>query len=145
MLQLAEKRLADAESTLADVTTSNGYRSAKAAASIVLGLIIGVIAAGLGQLQMFAMLGIGGMPARVDVFITGLVIGIGSYPVHSLVGILQQAKDTLDGAKGYLNRAGTAVVAEKITAVRTAPEGPAAVQQVVEKVSVQPTERPPSP
>jgi hypothetical protein len=51
---------------------------------------------------MFAMLGIGAVPARVDVLITGLVIGSGSYPVHSLVGLLQQAKDTLDSTQSYL-------------------------------------------
>src|SRR5215212_1382346 len=113
MLDLAEKRLSDAESNLANVTTSDGYRSAKSAASIVLGLVIGVIVSTLGQLQMFTMLGIGSVPARVDVFITGLVIGTGSYPVHSLVGILQQTKETLDGAKGYLNRAGTPFTAQK--------------------------------
>lgn len=112
MLDLAEKRLATAENNLAAAVTSDGYSNAKAAASIVLGLVIGVIVAAMGQLQMFAMLGIGSVPARVDVFITGLVIGSGSYPVHSLLGILQQTKDTLDGAKSYLNQAGTKKPAE---------------------------------
>ncbi len=78
MLDLALKRLDDAENNLSNVTSSDGYRSAKAAASIVLGLIIGVVVSALGQLQMFAMLGIGSVPPRVDVFITGLVIGTGS-------------------------------------------------------------------
>lgn len=102
VLGLAEERLKKAESNLASVTSSEGYKNVKTAASIVLGLILGLVVATLGQLQMFAMLGVGGVPARVDVFITGLVIGSGSYPVHSLVGILQQTKDTLDGAKGFL-------------------------------------------
>lgn len=144
MMDLAEKRLTDAESTLANATTSDGYKSAKAAASIVLGLILGVIVSTLGQLQIFAMLGIGGVPARVDVFITGLVIGSGSYPVHSLVGILQQTKDTLDGAKGYLNRAGTSFTAQKTTEMQPSSGGLGAGQMVVEKVSVEPTEKPTS-
>jgi hypothetical protein len=142
MLDLAQNRLDDAENNLANVTASDGYRSAKAAASIVLGLILGVIVATLGQLQMFAMLGIGSVPAPVDVFITGLVIGSGSYPVHSLVGILQQTKDTLDGAKGYLNRLGTPFTAQKTTEVKPASEEPGAGARVVEKVSVEPTEKP---
>ena len=142
MLDLAEKRLSDAESNLANATASDGYRNAKAAASIVLGLVIGVIVSTLGQLQMFAMLGIGSVPERVDVFITGLVIGTGSYPVHSLVGILQQTKETLDGAKGYLNRAGTPFTAQKTTEVRPTSDEPGAGQKVVEKVSVEPTEKP---
>jgi len=142
MLDLAQNRLDDAENNLANVTASDGYRSAKAAASIVLGLILGVIVATLGQLQMFAMLGIASVPASVDVFITGLVIGSGSYPIHSLVGILQQTKDTLDGAKGYLNRLGTPFTAQKTTEVKPASEESGAGAKVVEKVSVEPTEKP---
>lgn len=144
MLDLAEKRLSDAESNLENVTASDGYRSVKSAASIILGLVLGVILSALGQLQMFAMMGIGSVPARVDVFITGLVIGTGSYPVHSLVGILQQTKETLDGAKGYLNRAGTPFTAQKTTEVRPTSEEPGAGQKLVEKVSVEPTEMPAS-
>jgi hypothetical protein len=142
MLDLALKRLDDAENNLSNVTSSDGYRSAKAAASIVLGLIIGVIVSALGQLQMFAMLGIGSVPPRVDVFITGLVIGTGSYPVHSLVGILQQTKDTLDGAKGYLNRLGTPFTSQKTTEVKPASNETGAGPKLVEKVSVEPTEKP---
>jgi hypothetical protein len=62
-----------------------------------------VVVAAIGQLQMFAMLGISAVHARIDVFITGPVIGSASYPVHSLVGIVQQGKDTLDSVKGYDN------------------------------------------
>src|SRR4030095_16889416 len=98
------------------------YISAKSAISIVLGLMLGVIIAAVGQLQMFALLGIAVVPAKFDVFITGLVIGSGSYPVHSLVGILQQGKDTLDSAKGYFNRLAPAAkaVQQRITTVQPA-------------------------
>lgn len=68
--------LKNAQSNLAAVTSSDSYISAKVVASIVLGL----------------MLGVGIVPAQIDVLITGLVIRSGSYPVHSLVGILQQGK-----------------------------------------------------
>ncbi len=104
MMSLAQQRLEDAESNLASATSSDSYVSAKAAASIVIGLLLGVIVAAIGQLQMFAMMGIGAVPARIDVFITGLVIGSGSYPVHSLVGLLQQGKDALDSVNGYYRR-----------------------------------------
>jgi hypothetical protein len=115
MMSLAQKRLEDAESNLDDVTSSDSYISAKSAVSIILGLMLGVIIAAIGQLQMFALLGIAAVPERFDVFITGLVIGSGSYPVHSLVGILQQGKDTLDSAKGYFNRLSPAVKTETTT------------------------------
>jgi hypothetical protein len=99
----AQKRLKDAESKLAAASDSPDYRSAKSAATIILGLMLGVIVAGLGQIQMFALLGIAAVPARMDVLITGLIIGSGSYPVHSLVGILQQGKDALDDLGTFLN------------------------------------------
>jgi len=104
LLEEAQARLSDAEDKLAGLTSSDQYRSAKSAASIVLGLMVGVIVAAVGQIQMFALLGVTAMSPRFDVLITGFVIGSGSYPVHSLVGILQQGKDTLDSVKGFFNR-----------------------------------------
>jgi hypothetical protein len=103
LLEDAQLRLKDAEKKLASVAESPDYRSAKGAVTIVLGLMLGVIVAALGQIQAFALLGIGAVPPRIDVLITGLVIGSGSYPVHSLVGILQQGKDALDGLGNFLN------------------------------------------
>jgi hypothetical protein len=148
MMGLAQQRLKDAEGNLSAVTSSDGYIRAKAAASIIVGLMLGVIVAGLSQLQMFAMLGIGVVPARIDALITGLVIGSGSYPVHSLVGILQQGKDTLDSVKGYFNRSAPEAQAtrQRITTVQppTAPGEPAHVQQaVIETTTAQTTEETP--
>lgn len=133
LMIIAQQRLENAESNLAEVTSSESYISAKAAASIILGLMLGVIIAAIGQLQMFAMLGIGTVPAQIDVLITGLVIGSGSYPVHSLVGILQQGKGAVDSVKGYLNRLSPEVQAtrEKTTTVRSEAGEPAQVQQSV--------------
>lgn len=108
LMKMAEERLAAAEKNLAGAAASERYCSAKTAAAIVLGLMLGVIVAAVGQLQMFAMLGIGAVPERIDVLITGLIIGSGAYPVHSLVGILQQTKNTLDSARGALSRVGLA-------------------------------------
>ena len=135
LMALAQLRLENAESNLADVTSSESYISSKAAASIILGLMLGVVIAGVGQLQMFAMLGIGLVPAQIDVLITGLVIGSGSYPVHSLVGILQQGKGTVDSIKGYFNRLSPEAQAtrQKITTMQSPVEAgePARIQQSV--------------
>ncbi|MEW6404757.1 MAG: hypothetical protein AB1649_23415 [Chloroflexota bacterium] len=131
LVQVAQKRLQEAENNLADVTSSDNYISAKSAASIILGLLLGVVISTIAQLQIFAMLGIGAVPARIDVLITGLIIGSGAYPVHSLVGILQQGKDTLDSVKGYFNRAAPAVQ-QRITSVLPASESPTARPAVVE-------------
>jgi len=135
LMVLAQQRLENAEGNLAAATSSPSYVNAKAAASIVLGLMLGVIIAAVGQLQMFAMLGIGIVPAQIDVLITGLVIGSGSYPVHSLVGILQQGKGTVDSVKGYLNRLSpeAQAIRQKITTVQSPTEAgePAQIQQSV--------------
>jgi len=135
LMTLAQLRLESAESNLAGVTSSERYISAKSAASIILGLMLGVIIAGVGQLQMFAMLGIGIVPAQIDVLITGLVIGSGSYPVHSLVGILQQGKGAVDSVKGYFNRLSPEAQAtrQKITTVQSPMEAgePARIQEAV--------------
>lgn len=148
LMALAQLRLESAESNLADLTSSESYISAKAAASVILGLMLGVIIAGVGQLQMFAMLGIGIVPAQIDVLITGLVIGSGSYPVHSLVGILQQGKGAVDSVKGYFNRLSPEAQAtrQKITTVQSPTEAgePARIQQaVVETTTAKTTEEEP--
>ncbi len=135
MLAEAEARVAETEQKLSQASSSPDYINAKAAASVVLGLMLGVIVATLGQIKMFALLGIA-MPARIDVFATGIVIGSGSYPVHSLVGILQQSKDTLDGVSNLLNKRAAPVTAQameqKVTTVQpTAPGQPPLVGQTV--------------
>jgi hypothetical protein len=147
MMGVAQQRLKAAEENLGNATSSKNYINAKAAVSIVLGLMLGVIIAALAQLQMFALLGVSTVPARFDVLITGLVIGSGSYPVHSLVGILQQGKDTLDSVKGYFNRSAPTgqAVEQRITTVQPASPGePARVQQaVIETTTAKTTEEEP--
>jgi hypothetical protein len=147
MMSVAQQRLKSAEENLGNATSSKNYTNAKAAVSIVLGLMLGVIISALAQLQMFALLGVSTVPARFDVLITGLVIGSGSYPVHSLVGILQQGKDTLDSVKGYFNRSAPSgqAVEQRITTVQPASPGePARVQQaVIETTTAKTTEEEP--
>jgi len=109
--------------------------------------MLGVIIAALGQLQAFAMLGVGAVPARIDVLVTGLIIGSGSYPVHSLVGILQQSKDTLDSVKGYFNRSAPAAqaVKQRITTVQPSEEAgkPVVQQAVIETTTAKTTDEGP--
>jgi hypothetical protein len=135
LLEDAQRRLKEAENKLASAANSPDYRSAKSAVTIVLGLMLGVIIAAVGQIQAFALLGIAAVPPRIDVLITGLVIGSGSYPVHSVVGILQQTKDAIDGLGNFLNnRAAPTVKAteQTITTVQpTAPGQPPHVGQAV--------------
>jgi exonuclease VII small subunit len=145
LLRDAQGRLKVAENKLSDATSSPDYRGAKSAVTIVLGLLLGVIIAAVGQIQAFALLGISAVPARFDVLITGLVIGSGSYPVHSLVGILQQGKDALDGLGNFLNnRASPSVQAmqQTITTVQPGRPGqpPVVGQSVIQTTSAQSSE-----
>lgn len=149
MMAMAQQRLDAAEDKLSEATSSETYIQAKTAVSVVLGLMLGVVIAAVAQLQMFATLGVDIVPARFDVLITGLVIGSGSYPVHSLVGILQQGKDTLDSVKGYFNRSAPVAqaVEQKITTVQApaAPGEPPRVQQaVIETTTAKTTEETPN-
>ena len=149
MMAMAQQRLDAAEDKLSEATSSETYIQAKTAVSVVLGLMLGVVIAAVAQLQMFATLGVDIVPARFDVLITGLVIGSGSYPVHSLVGILQQGKDTLDSVKGYFNRSAPVgqAVEQKITTVQApaAPgEAPRVHQAVIETTTAKTTEEKPN-
>ena len=148
MMAMAQQRLDAAEGKLSEATSAESYIQAKTAVSVVLGLMLGVIIAAVAQLQMFATLGVDIVPARFDVLITGLVIGSGSYPVHSLVGILQQGKDTLDSVKGYFNRSAPSgqAVEQRITTVQPSavPGEPPQVQQaVIETTTAKTTEETP--
>jgi exonuclease VII small subunit len=142
MMALAQQRLEAAEANLADLSDSDAYRNVKAAASIILGLMLGVIVAQVASLQMFALMGVPVVPVKFDIFITGLIIGSGSYPVHSLVGILQQGKDTLDSVKGYFNRAApiAQAVQQKITTVQSSEDtGEPIVKQAVIETTTEKT------
>jgi hypothetical protein len=83
--QLAERRLARAEENLSNLVTYGSYKSAKAAATVILGLLIGVVMATLMQLQIFALLGVSNVPARMDVLVTGLIIGASIVPIRSIL------------------------------------------------------------
>ncbi len=150
MLGDAQTRLKAAEDKLAEATSSDDYKSAKGAATIVLGLMLGVVVAAVGQLQMFALLGIEAVPTKFDVLITGLVIGSGSYPVHSLIGILQQGKDTLDSVKGFFNRSAPQARAteQRLTMVQPSSvpgEHPIVRQATIATTTAQTTEATPNP
>lgn len=101
LIQRAADDLAIAEARLNSLTATAQYRDAKRVLSIVLSLLLGLIVATVLGLQMFALLGIN-VNERIDVIVTGIAIGTGATPVHSIIGILQQGKDALDGAQGLL-------------------------------------------
>src|SRR5581483_8483918 len=93
LIERAANDVALAEVRLNSLTSTQQYIDAKRVISILLSLFLGIVVATVIGLQMFALLGIN-VNERIDVLVTGIAIGTGSTPVHSLVGILQQGKDT---------------------------------------------------
>lgn len=115
-----EKAFQDAEQRLADYLKSPVYVTMKRKISMPISIILGIIVAFAANLQMFFLLGIlnAGSPFQgIDIFITGLIIGTGSAPVHSLIGLLQNTKDTVDAARAlYSGKA----IAEAMGAIEKA-------------------------
>ncbi len=101
-LSRAETQLALAQERLQDYLKSPFYTSRKRALTLILGTFFGLIIAFILQLQMFhLLLGIE-LPSifrYIDTFVTGLIIGTGSVPVHSLIGLLQNTKDAVYEAR----------------------------------------------
>lgn len=111
LIERAANDVALAETRLSSLTSTGQYRDAKRVISILSSLVLGIIVSTVVGLQMFALLGIN-VNERIDLLITGIAIGTGATPVHSLVGILQQGKDTLEGAQKALRLRNTQKVQE---------------------------------
>ena len=98
----AEQGLKDAQDRLAGFVKNPQYLSIKRALSMILGFVFGlIIAFSVKGLAILTLLGIE-LPAGflwLDQLITGLLIGTGSAPMHSLIGLLQNTKDAVDSAR----------------------------------------------
>ena len=111
-LQVAEENLLKAQDRLNEYLASPFYTSQKKKVSMILAVVLGLVLALSARLQMFGLLGIPIAPELtiVDMVITGLVIGTGSAPVHSMIGILQNTKNAVDGARALWQGKATADV-----------------------------------
>ncbi|MCA9923599.1 MAG: hypothetical protein KC421_14570 [Anaerolineales bacterium] len=100
-LEHAEVNLLQAEMRLQEYLKSSFYLSKKKYLTVLLGLGLGVAVAFMTQLQMLKLLGVqlNSTLAGVDMLVTGLIIGTGSAPVHSLIGLLQNTKDAVYEAR----------------------------------------------
>lgn len=98
-LRQAEDALEDAQERLWTYIKSAEYTSRKRVLTLALGILFGLLVAYATRLQMFALLGLEISWPWIDMFVTGLVIGTGSAPVHSLFGLLQNTKDAIDQAR----------------------------------------------
>lgn len=99
-LEDAEQRLKDAGSLWENLPKDPRYISWKRALSIWLGLFVGMVVAVFNEQGLFYYLNLP-VPRLLDMFVTGFVLGAGSGPMHSLIGILQSAKETLANAGSF--------------------------------------------
>lgn len=77
------------------------YVAAKRRMSILGGILLGLILATITDLGFFQLLQIG-VPRFLDMLVTGLIIGAGAGPMHSIVGGLQGLKDSLSNLGGVI-------------------------------------------
>jgi len=127
-ISTAEQALHDAEQRLKQWVESDPYVGIKRGLAVLFGIILGVIVAWVSKLQMFKLLGIDLVAinnaasnaslaqflAGVDITVTGLIIGTGSAPVHSLIGILQKSKDAIDEARALARAKSWQAMAEAL-------------------------------
>jgi hypothetical protein len=92
----AEQRLLEAEARLLAAPRGARYQAVKRAVTLVGSLILGIVAAFVAGLQMFQQSGFA-LPSPVDTFLTGLIIGAGPGPLHSVIGGLQELRNAFGG------------------------------------------------
>jgi hypothetical protein len=94
-LEVAERRILEAQKRIAGLVKDPRYVSAKRTTAISMTLLLGLIVAIVSDTGLCELLHIRA-PRIVDMILTGFIIGAGSGPMHSLVGILQSTKDALE-------------------------------------------------
>jgi hypothetical protein len=103
-----EAQLLAAETRLQGLTKSPRYLQIKQGIAVLVGLGLGVTLSFSADLKMFSMMGVGLASGLEfwDRLITGLAIGTGSQPVHSLISLLQQGHEALGRLRDMWQRRG---------------------------------------
>jgi hypothetical protein len=99
----AERNLINAQQRVSNALDSDRYRRAKQAASIIVGVGLGIAITIITGLDMFKLLGLTTSANIFGEIVTGVIIGAGTGPVHSLIGLLQQTRDAVDEAANFFN------------------------------------------
>jgi len=96
--------LINAQSTLRAGLDSDQYQSIKQAVSIIVGIVLGIGVSTTVGIDMLQELHLFKEASLLGEILTGIIIGTGSAPVHSLIGLLQQSRDALDQAANLFNK-----------------------------------------
>jgi hypothetical protein len=115
-IDAAQTKLKDAQQQLSSALTSPRYKSRKQSLSVAIGLVLGVITSFTTGMNIFSLLNIPDT-GNFGIVVTGLDIGAGTGPVHSLLGILQQTRDALDQVANLFSARSQRTVTEQYTAL----------------------------
>jgi hypothetical protein len=144
----AQATVQDAQQQLLNSLKSARYKSIKQALSVLISLSLGLVTSFTTNLDIFNLLHLTKAASIFGVVLTGLIIGAGSGPVHSLIGILQQSRDTLDQAANlFSSRArsnateqyATLMQANAAATAQAAPESAAASRELAPITATNPT------
>jgi len=86
----------DADLTDEDRSNQANHSQFKVWASVVAGIVVGLLVALSANLAMFEMIGLSNVTHLADVLITGVVIGSGSKFTHDVIGIFTQTKKLVE-------------------------------------------------
>lgn len=96
------------------------YQKFKSGASVLLGALLGILAANLLNLYLFAALEFQApafaldVPANWDLVFTGLIIGVTAKPIHDLIGLLAETKNFMASAAIRQREAAAASLADGV-------------------------------
>lgn len=99
MVDDAQKHLDEAEAKLDAMVLHPRYRGAKAVVAIIVGPLLGVTLAAVGRWMLLAAAGLPDVPPRMDVFVTGLVLGTSSLPAHAAITNIGELIGRIGGGK----------------------------------------------
>ncbi len=98
MVADAQQHLDEAEEKLDSMMLHPRYRGVKAIIAIIVGPLLGVTLAAVGRWTMLASAGLTDVSPRLDVFVTGLVLGTSSLPAHAAITNIGELISRLGGA-----------------------------------------------
>jgi hypothetical protein len=98
MVTDAQQHLDEAEEKLDAMMQHPRYRGVKAVTAIIVGPLIGVTLAAVSRWTMLASAGLIDVSPRLDVFVTGLVLGTSSLPAHAAITNIGELLGRIGGA-----------------------------------------------
>lgn len=98
-MQEAEERLLDAQDRIGETLKAPQYITIKRAITLLGSLVLGLAVSMAGNIYIFNSIGFK-VPAGIDMILSGLFVGAGVGPMHSLIGALQNTREAVAGLAG---------------------------------------------